>query len=279
VKVLLLRCRYYIQRNGPNETVQAFPDGLRMLTGDPYARSYTGTAESQAISWNCINFNGPAQLQTPGFANTNCPNGLRAQIFFPGCWDGMNLDSSDHKSHMAYPDGIDNGYCPSSHPVHLISIFYEVWFNVAPFNQLNDGGRFVLANGDSTGYGLHGDFLNGWDQSVLSRAVQACTDGSGELQNCPVFQNEGRIQTNDQMNSCPSAPNPLPSENISGPMQYLPGCVPVTNGPAPATPGALAPGCTPASRRRSPDAEFAPRVNRRRRRHRAMRGQDYLLTI
>jgi hypothetical protein len=45
-------CRYYIQRNGPNETVQAFPDGLRVLTGDPYARSYTGTPESQAISWN-----------------------------------------------------------------------------------------------------------------------------------------------------------------------------------------------------------------------------------
>jgi hypothetical protein len=243
-----------------------------------FLSSCDGSADKK-INQLSINFNGPAQLQTPGFANTNCPNGLRAQIFFPGCWDGMNLDSSDHKSHMAYPDGIDNGYCPSSHPVHLISIFYEVWFNVAPFNQLNDGGRFVLANGDSTGYGLHGDFLNGWDQSVLSRAVQACTDGSGELQNCPVFQNEGRIQTNDQMNSCPSAPNPLPSENISGPMQYLPGCVPVTNGPAPATPGALAPGCTPASRRRSPDAEFAPRVNRRRRRHRAMRGQDYLLTI
>ena len=269
-----------------------------MLTGDPYVRNYTGTPESQAISWKwsassffrarsvleadkkfnlSINFNGPDEPQTPGFDNTNCPDGLRAQIFFPGCWDGINLDSSDHKSHMAYPSGIDSGQCPPSHPVHLISIFYEVWFNVGPFNQLNDNGQFVLANGDSSGYGLHGDFLNGWNQSVLARAVQACTDGSGEIQNCPVFQNEGRIQTTDQMSSC-SAPNPLPSENISGPMPYLPGCVPVTNGPGPATPGALDPGCTPASRRRSPDAKFAPKVNRRRC-HRAMRGQDWHLSI
>ena len=26
---------------------------------------------------------------------------------------------------------------------------------------------FVLACGDATGYGLHADFLNGWDQTVL----------------------------------------------------------------------------------------------------------------
>lgn len=44
-------CRYYLQRSGPDETVEAFPDGLRMLTGDPYVRNYTGTPESQAISW------------------------------------------------------------------------------------------------------------------------------------------------------------------------------------------------------------------------------------
>ena len=25
---------------------------------------------------------------------------LRAEVFFPSCWDGVNLDSSDHKSHV-----------------------------------------------------------------------------------------------------------------------------------------------------------------------------------
>ena len=217
-----------------------------------------------------INFNGPPTPQTPGFANTNCPDGLRAQIFFPGCWDGVNLDSSDHKSHMAYPDGIDNGQCPSSHPHHLISIFFEVWFGVSEFNNLNDGGRFVLANGDPTGYGLHGDFMDGWDKSVLTPAIQQCTDGSGNIQNCPPFQ--GRLQSGDQMNSCTGS-NPLPNENIVGPLPNLPGCVAVTNGPGPASASDLVPGCTAASQRRSPDAGLAPNVNKNRR-HRAMRSED-----
>ncbi|KAI9453461.1 WSC domain-containing protein [Lactarius psammicola] len=282
---------YYLQRNAANETVEAFPDGLRMFTGNPFVRSDTGTPESKAISWNCINFNGPGQPDTRGFGNTNCPNGLRAQVFFPSCWDGVNLDSPDHKSHMAYPDGIDNGQCPYTHPHHLVSIFFEVWFNVAQFNSLNDGGRFVLANGDPTGYGLHGDFLNGWDRGVLSRAVQTCTDGSGVIEKCPVFQNEGRFVSDADMNSC-AASNPLPSEDVSGPMPNLPGCVAVTNGPGAASSSDLVPGCSSPAARRSPDADLTPNASvararaavpeanvKRRRRHRAMRGHDWLLSI
>ena len=167
-------------------------------------------------------------------------------MFFPACWDGVNLDSPDHMSHMAYPDGIDNGLCPPSHPIHLVSIFYEVYFSVAPFNALNDGGRFVLANGDPTGYGLHGDFLNGWDRSVLSRAVATCTADSGVIEDCPVFQNEGRFVPDSVMNTC-AAKNPLPDENVSlGTISlHLPGCVAVTEGPGTASAADLVPGCVP----------------------------------
>ena len=34
----------------------------------------------------------------------------------PSCWDGVHLDSADHKSHMAWPV---NGVCPADHPVPL----------------------------------------------------------------------------------------------------------------------------------------------------------------
>jgi len=145
---------------------------------------------------------------------------------------------------MAYPDGVDNGQCPPSHPIHLVSIFFEVYFNVAPFNNLHDGGRFVLANGDPTGYGLHGDFMNGWDRGVLSRAVATCTATSGVIEDCPVFKNEGRLYTDDENNAC-SATNPLPDEKVAPGtlLPYLPGCVAVTEGPAPATPANVAEGC------------------------------------
>ena len=166
---------------------------------------------------------------------------------------------------MAYPDGVDNGQCPPSHPNHLISIFYEVWFAVASFNALNDGGRFVLSNGDPTGYGLHGDFMNGWDNSVLSSAVDQCTADSGVIEDCPVFQ--GRFNSDADMNSC-AAQNPLPNEDVfGGATPYLPGCVAVTEGPADATPADVVSGC---NYRRS-EFESNAGVNRPRS-HRAMRG-------
>ncbi|KAH9971395.1 hypothetical protein BGW80DRAFT_456878 [Lactifluus volemus] len=247
---------YYLQRSAPSETIQAFPDGLRMLAGDPYVRSDTGTPESRAMSWRCLGPQGSIGDQTSGIHNTNCPWGLRAQVFFPGCWDGKNLDSPDHKSHMAYPDGIDNGKCPPTHPVHLVSIFYEVYFSVDPFNSLRDGGRFVLSNGDPTGYGLHGDFMNGWDRSVLERAVETCTNLSGVIEDCPVFKNENRFEDDSTMQLC-AAKNPIPAEEGMGDglvLDHLPGCVAVTNGPENATPKDIVPGCVPGSPAVSPSS-------------------------
>jgi hypothetical protein len=166
---------------------------------------------------------------------------------------------------MAYPDGVDNGLCPPSHPVHLISLFYEVWFGVAPFNALNNG-RFVLANGDPTGYGLHGDFMNGWDHDVLKLAVNNCNAASGNIQDCSAF--DGLFNSDAVMNSC-AAPNPLPGEPVTGQLlDHLPGCVKVTEGPASASPSDLVPGCNP--HRRSELESHAAGVNRPRR-HRALR--------
>ncbi|KAI9462051.1 hypothetical protein F5148DRAFT_236800 [Russula earlei] len=88
--------------------------------------------------------------------------------------------------------------------------------------------------------------MNGWDRSVLSRAITTCTADSGVIEDCPVFQNEGRLCTDDENNAC-YATNPLPDEEVSpGTLSpYLPGCVAVTDGPAPATPADVVQGCLP----------------------------------
>jgi hypothetical protein len=72
----------------------AFPEGFQMLAGNPYLRNYTDTQAQQAISFTCL---GTDNAETHEFPNYNCPGGLRAQVFFPSCWDGVNLDSADHK--------------------------------------------------------------------------------------------------------------------------------------------------------------------------------------
>ena len=63
---------------------------------------------TDAVAWMC---QGMDNLSP---APPNCGGGTVLQIRFPDCWDGRNLDSADHKSHMAYTVG---GGCPSNYPV------------------------------------------------------------------------------------------------------------------------------------------------------------------
>lgn len=55
----------------------------------------------------------------------------------------------------------------------------------------NTNGHLAWANGDTTGYGLHADFLNGWDTDILTKALNdpGCVNlgYSIEIQKCPVL--------------------------------------------------------------------------------------------
>ncbi|KAK5070639.1 hypothetical protein LTR64_000314 [Lithohypha guttulata] len=220
---------YYLQRSGPNkDKLQAFPEGFRMISGDPFKRSSGNDFASQAISYACLDYSGPAKPETPGFPTYNCPSGLRSQVFFPSCWDGKNLDSADHKSHMSFPIGAYNdGKCPDTHPVHLVSIFYEIIWDTNKFKDMWYGNKqpFVWAQGDPTGYGFHGDFLMGWNRDLLQRAVDQCTSDSGRVEDCPVFN----LYPDSTAEGCKIASKI--DEDIQGPFSKLPGCNPVQPGP------------------------------------------------
>lgn len=221
---------YYLQRSGPNnDKLQAFPEGFRMIAGDPFKRAPGDDFASQAISYACLDFNKQGgNPETPAFPNMNCPSGLRSQVFFPSCWDGKNLDTPDHKSHVAYPIGAYNdGKCPDTHPVHLVSIFYEILWDVNKFKDMWYGNNqpFVWAMGDPTGYGFHGDFLMGWDRDLLQKAVDQCTNDSGRVEDCPVFN----LYPDSTAEGCKISAKI--DEDVQGPFAKLPGCNPVQQGP------------------------------------------------
>ncbi|RAL64043.1 hypothetical protein DID88_003231 [Monilinia fructigena] len=205
---------YYLQRSDPLDPeyangLLAFPEGFRMVAGNPYLRSFNSSSlEQAAVTYVCLGTSNP---QTNGFPNYKCPLGLRSQVFFPSCWDGVNMNSSTYVNHMAYPSLTDSGHCPASHPKRFVSIFYEILWNTPDFADMWYGNSqpFVWAMGDPTGYGFHGDFVNGWDVPTLQKAVDTCNDPNGVIENCPVFT----LETDDFANA-------------------LPGCNPVQSGPA-----------------------------------------------
>ena len=104
----------------------------------------------------------PRAPETNGFQTDKhfCKNGLRLQVYFPMCWNGKDLDSVNHRSHMAYPSRYNGGNCPSTHPVRLPSVFFETFYAVDKFPHGQGNQPFVLSNGDPTGYGFHGDFVS-----------------------------------------------------------------------------------------------------------------------
>ncbi|KAI9506394.1 hypothetical protein BX070DRAFT_219863 [Coemansia spiralis] len=237
---------YYLQR-GPNPAnLTAFPEGFRMLAGNPNKRTYDGDFASQAVSFACL---GTSNAETNGFPNYNCPGGLRAQIFFPSCWDGVNLDSSDHRSHMAYPatGAYNSGTCPGSHPVQTVSIFYEILYDTNSFANEWWGSSqpFVLSNGDKTGYSFHGDFVNGWDVPTLQKVIDTCQDpnAQGALDKCAVIADS--LYTSNEMNSCRLTPQI--NEQIRGTLKALPGCNPVTSTAAELAAAKANPVCTDTS--------------------------------
>ena len=183
---------YYLDRRHSSDATEvlAFPDGFRMLTGDPFKRSYDGSQTAQAIGWNCLG--GAQPTRKPELPSGNCPNGLRAEIRFPSCWNGVELDTDDHHSHVAYSDG-ESGPCPAAFPKRIETLFYEILWDVDAFEQhrpqaLDPDSPFVLSDGDASGgYSLHGDFINGWDHDVLQEAIRTCTYDSGVIEECKIF--------------------------------------------------------------------------------------------
>ncbi len=138
--------------------IQSLPVGLRIVAGNAQA-----TSGDQSIArWSCLHHN----EIPPGKDFVNCPAGsmLESYLDFPQCWDGVNLDSANHKSHMAYPVA---GACPSSHPVPVPKLRQVLRYPVT-----GDPARIRLSSG--RGYTMHGDFFNAWPAAEMDRRVRDC---------------------------------------------------------------------------------------------------------
>jgi hypothetical protein len=102
-------------------------------------------------------------------------------VQLPQCWNGKDLDSEDHKSHMSYPV---NGGCPSSHPVAIPEITFNIYYEVPAGTKSSDW-RLASDMYDSSlpgGYSAHGDWFEGWDRDVAEAFVKNCDQASKDCQ-------------------------------------------------------------------------------------------------
>ncbi|THH32096.1 hypothetical protein EUX98_g2099 [Antrodiella citrinella] len=229
---------YLVRGTETGDVVVAPPNGLVMLAGNPNRRVYNASNfPDQAVSFVCLDYNNdhtgdPAWAERPTFFEHQCPDGMRAQVFFPSCWDGQNLDSTDHTSHMAYPvENYNDGHCPPTHPVHIISIFYEMLVSVDQYDYHGDG-TWVLSNGDTTGLGFHGDFAMGWtDPGLITSLINDCPNAAGNVGDCPAL---AAVMDSDAANACRFI-GQIVDEPIgdSAPLNTLPGCNPIWEGTGP----------------------------------------------
>jgi len=172
---------YYKSGMLPGPTMQLLPAGLRMIAGDPNA---TGPHPVSTARWKCIGGpNNQNALYQSWIGNCDVGAELMQEVFFPQCWDGLNLDSPDHKSHMSYTVYVPNAEgsgthreCPKTHPVVLPLISYNVAYSVseqdAPLRwRLSSD---VYDRSLPGGYSSHGDWFNGWRSDISDAWVRSC---------------------------------------------------------------------------------------------------------
>lgn len=109
----------------------------------------------KAIGYNCLNYSstGEGALKRHYLPKrstiSRCIDGIRLEIMFPSCWDGVHLDSHDHKAHLAYPDKVQEGDCPEGFRSRIPALYYETVWNTSSFDGVE--GKFLLSNGDYSG--------------------------------------------------------------------------------------------------------------------------------
>jgi hypothetical protein len=153
--------------------VQPFPKGLRILVGSPNNKVATSSH-----TWTCHSNAGDIINSSFNFDNV-CENGVATTVYYPNCWDGINLYSDD-SSHIVYPNG---GVCPASNPIAVPRLQLEYQYATNKYRPgVKVAGHLMLSNGDTTGFGQHADFVEGWDQDVLAAALKDPSCNTGDAQ-------------------------------------------------------------------------------------------------
>jgi hypothetical protein len=153
-------------RGNAVDEVKAMPQFLRVLTGN--AKSFSQDGVNQNAKWTCTGFEDRITAKYP-----LCPEGSNTVRIadFPGCWDGQNTDSANHRTHVAFAD--EDGECQDGFvaiPQLRITITYD----------LPQGEIFALDAFPTEFHSPvtdHNDFVNVFSEDLMDQVVDCINTG------------------------------------------------------------------------------------------------------
>lgn len=155
-------------RGNARSKVVAAPRFLKMVVGD--AKTITNGLGNAKPTFTCTGFTDRITNKYP-----LCPRGSQVLSIhnFPSCWDGQNLDSANHRTHLVFPDAA-SGACPQGTqavPQLRITLTYNLPARALGFAV--DG--FATERHDPASD--HAGAINVMTEDLMARAVRCINGG------------------------------------------------------------------------------------------------------
>jgi hypothetical protein len=107
-------------------------------------------------------------------------------VNYPYCWDGRNLDSPNHISHMSAPVFNEAKWakeCPTSHPVAIPAVSFNVHYRItsdAEVARWKLSSDFMVDPALPRGITGHGDVFFAWDPEIMRTFVEKCVKAKSD---------------------------------------------------------------------------------------------------
>ena len=158
---------YWAGLHATDPPVTAPPVGLEMIAGDENA---TAPQPVRVVAWRCAD----PLPQVPSATPVDCAGtrGLELRVTFPSCWNGSTLNGA-RENNVVYPE-VDTR-CPAGYPVRIPTVIFHVIYPItSPTGLTLSMGPGQQGTTDTA----HGDFINGWNQGVLTRLISGCASSA-----------------------------------------------------------------------------------------------------